>query len=237
MRAREPDREGFVEREGVRISYEVFGDGPDDHGPAAPDLVDHALAHVEGAGPVPRATFPCRHVRRPGQRPLGSASSRRAYTASRVRRRHAGGAGSDRHRPGGAGRPLLRHALEPARRGRPPGAGTGHRRHRARRPARTARRPNATVDSFDEPLDHARGLGQVQPRPLAGRRLRRLPAVLLRPDVHRAALHQADRGRVGWAPDIDAGDAGRQPPTACSTRAAARACRAGLPRACGARYW
>jgi pimeloyl-ACP methyl ester carboxylesterase/predicted glycosyltransferase len=28
VRAREPDREGFVAREGVRISYEVFGDAP-----------------------------------------------------------------------------------------------------------------------------------------------------------------------------------------------------------------
>ncbi|HEX4448420.1 MAG TPA: hypothetical protein VH044_16860, partial [Polyangiaceae bacterium] len=28
MRAREPDRQDFVERDGVKIGYEVFGDGP-----------------------------------------------------------------------------------------------------------------------------------------------------------------------------------------------------------------
>jgi hypothetical protein len=27
MRAREPDREGFVDRDGVKLHYEVFGDG------------------------------------------------------------------------------------------------------------------------------------------------------------------------------------------------------------------
>src|SRR5258708_20760645 len=29
MRARLPDREGFAERDGVKIAYEVYGDGPD----------------------------------------------------------------------------------------------------------------------------------------------------------------------------------------------------------------
>ena len=27
MRAREPDTEGFVDRDGVKLHYEVFGDG------------------------------------------------------------------------------------------------------------------------------------------------------------------------------------------------------------------
>ena len=27
MRARDPDREGYVERDGVKVAYEVFGDG------------------------------------------------------------------------------------------------------------------------------------------------------------------------------------------------------------------
>jgi hypothetical protein len=27
MRAREPDREGFVDRDGMKLHYEVFGDG------------------------------------------------------------------------------------------------------------------------------------------------------------------------------------------------------------------
>src|SRR3954451_14661717 len=29
MRARRPDHEGYVDRDGVRVRYEVFGDGPD----------------------------------------------------------------------------------------------------------------------------------------------------------------------------------------------------------------
>jgi hypothetical protein len=28
MRARTPDQEGFVHREGVNLHYEIFGDGP-----------------------------------------------------------------------------------------------------------------------------------------------------------------------------------------------------------------
>ena len=28
MRARYPDTEGFVERDGVKVAYEVFGSGP-----------------------------------------------------------------------------------------------------------------------------------------------------------------------------------------------------------------
>jgi hypothetical protein len=29
MRAREPDRQGFADSGGVRIGYEVFGEGPE----------------------------------------------------------------------------------------------------------------------------------------------------------------------------------------------------------------
>ena len=31
MRAREPDEQGYVERDGVRIAYETFGEGGRDH--------------------------------------------------------------------------------------------------------------------------------------------------------------------------------------------------------------
>ena len=52
MRAREPDETGFVERDGVPIYWERFGDG-------SPTLVlmplgDRALALLEGAGALPR---------------------------------------------------------------------------------------------------------------------------------------------------------------------------------------
>ena len=51
-RARYPDDSGYVERDGVRVFYEVYGTGRADV-PAAADLVDHPLAAVEGADPVP----------------------------------------------------------------------------------------------------------------------------------------------------------------------------------------
>ena len=53
-RARYPDQEGYVERDGVRIFYEVYGDGRAD-GPAHADVVDHPLALLEDADPLPRA--------------------------------------------------------------------------------------------------------------------------------------------------------------------------------------
>ena len=56
-RARYPDEEGYVERDGVRIFYEVYGDGRADGAPAA-DVVDHPLAALEDADPVPRAPLP-----------------------------------------------------------------------------------------------------------------------------------------------------------------------------------
>ena len=51
-----------------------------------------------------------------------------------------------------------------------------------------------------------RGLGEDQP-PLLGARLPRLPRVLLRPLPARAALDEADRGRRRLGPRRDAGDA------------------------------
>ena len=56
-RARYPDDEGYVERDGVRVFYEVYGERRADD-PAAADLVDHPLAALEGADPVPRAPLP-----------------------------------------------------------------------------------------------------------------------------------------------------------------------------------
>ena len=52
MRARYPDTEGFVERDGVKVGYEVFGSGE----PAArvrPDRPDRPLPGLEGPGAVP----------------------------------------------------------------------------------------------------------------------------------------------------------------------------------------
>ena len=62
-RARYPDDEGYVERDGVRTFYEVYGDGEPDV-PAAADLVADPLAVLEGADPVSRPPPPGGDVRR-----------------------------------------------------------------------------------------------------------------------------------------------------------------------------
>ena len=62
MRAREPDEMGFVERDGVKVPYEVFGTGE-------PTIVllasvgDRACPAVEGAGALPGPALPGGHVR------------------------------------------------------------------------------------------------------------------------------------------------------------------------------
>ena len=83
-RARYPDLTGYVERDGVRVFYEVYGAGDSDD-LAASDLVDRSLAVLEGADPVPGAPLPGRDIRRPGQRPLGPAGWRPGVQRERVR--------------------------------------------------------------------------------------------------------------------------------------------------------
>ena len=60
--AREPDQEGYVERDGVKVWYEVFGERA-----ARPfccyRLVDRAVADLEGAGAVPGPARAGDHVR------------------------------------------------------------------------------------------------------------------------------------------------------------------------------
>ena len=80
-RARYPDESGYVERDGVRVSYEVYGVGRADR-PAPADLVDHPLAALEDADPVPRAPLPRGRVRRARERPLRPAAGRRRRTTS-----------------------------------------------------------------------------------------------------------------------------------------------------------
>ena len=75
-----PDHEGHVERDGVKIFYEVFGEGADDPAPA--DVVHRPFADLEDAGALPGPPLPGRHLRRAGQRALRPAGGRRAYIAA-----------------------------------------------------------------------------------------------------------------------------------------------------------
>ena len=216
-------QDGYVERDGVRIFYEVYGDRRAD-GPAAADLVDHPLAPLEGADPVSRAPRARRHLRRTRQRALGPPGTAGRLRRARVRRRRARGDGRDGHRARRAGRRSRAARC---------GASLLAAEHPERvdgavfiapaaplAPARRARR----ATPFDEPLDAYEGWAQVQP-PLLARGLPRLPRVLLRAGVHRAALDQADRGLRRLGARDDAGDARAHPARAasCTTARSSRA--------------
>ncbi len=87
-RAREPDLVGLVARGGVRVAYESFGDGRA-HDPLPAELDARPPAPVEGAGAVPRAPLPRRHVRPARQRRLRPARGRGRLRRPRGRRRRA----------------------------------------------------------------------------------------------------------------------------------------------------
>ncbi len=78
-RARYPDSEGYVERDGSGVFYEVYGEGEHDDGPAA-DVVARSLPPLEDADPLPRAPLPGAYDGRPRQRPLRSLPRRRGAT-------------------------------------------------------------------------------------------------------------------------------------------------------------
>jgi hypothetical protein len=60
-RARYPDEEGYVERDGVRTFYEVYGDGE----PTILLLPTWSIIHsrpLEDADPLPGSALPRRHL-------------------------------------------------------------------------------------------------------------------------------------------------------------------------------
>ena len=193
-RARYPDQEGYVERDGVRVFYEVYGSGE----PTVLLLPTWSIIHSRHW----KAQIPylARHARvvtfdgrgngrsdRPdhGRRPTPSASSPPTRSPSWTR-----------PAPSAPSWWACRPASCGARCS-PPSTRSAWRRRCSSRPRR--RSPSTLARSttpFDEPLESYEGWEQVQP-PLLARALPRLPRVLLRPGVHRAALDQADRGLRG----------------------------------------
>ena len=76
MRARYPDAEGFVERGGVKVGYEVFGDGRACGGVRAHfDPIVHSRAW-KAQVPYLARRFTGHHHRPPGQRPVRPAAGR-----------------------------------------------------------------------------------------------------------------------------------------------------------------
>ena len=248
-RATEPERLGTPARgppdrprasssaTGVRICWEAYGDGePDD--PAAADLVDRALAALEGADPLPRAALPRDHVRRPRQRPLRPAARAAAYD-----RRSSPPTRSRCWTPPAPSAVLRRGCRAAAlwamlARRRPPASGSSASfligpACRSLRPV-TADRDAATRSTTSSTTDE--GWAQVQ-QPLLAAGLPRLPGVLLRAVLHRAALDQADRGLRRLGTGHDARDADRRHDAGgarhCRDREAVEAlCRSGRAARC-----
>ena len=161
-------RRASSRRDGVKIHYEVHGDGgPDD--PAAAHLDDHPQAVLEAAGPLPGPPPPRRHLRRARATaaPTGR-STRRPTTHDRqvaARRRRA-----RRHRaPTGPSLVGLskgaQWALQLA--GEHGRSGAGHGGHRRLGAAhRAARRPGSPPATSTRPRCRPRGCRCVARDPL-----------------------------------------------------------------------
>ena len=208
MRAREPDREGFVDRDGVRLHYEVFGDGE----PTLVLVPSNPIVHSrQWKAQVP---FLARHYRVVTFDGRGNGRSDRPVTPEAHTEEACVadleavlaatcpepavliGLCSD-----GVWRSLWFAADHPERVAGIVALSVGVPLHRPTPPVqgREHVRPGAR---------QRRRVGEAQPSLLAAR-LSRLRRVLLHRDVPRAALHQADRGLRRLGPgDQHRGDAG-----------------------------
>ncbi len=181
MRACQPVRDGYVERDGVKVSLRGLRCRRAD-GAAAADLVDHPLPALEAAGPVPGTALPRRHLRRARQRPLGPAGRARLptredeFAADTLAVMDATGTAAGR-----PGRRCLagRAASAAASPRTTPSGSIGMVFIAPALPLRPAAPRSRAVQDFDERSRRIRGLGEVQP-PLLARGLRGLPRVLLR---------------------------------------------------------
>ena len=190
-RARYPDDEGYVEREGVRVFYEVYGDGE----PTVFLLPTWSIVHSRyWKMQIP---YFARHFRvltfdgrgnGKADRPSGIA----AYTEWEFAEDSLAvmdATGTETAVVVGFSCGALWGTVLAADH---PGPRPGRRVHRPLRAAR-AGAPGAERPLLRGPPRHRRGLGEVQP-PLLARALRGVPRVLLREDVQRAPFDEADRG-------------------------------------------
>ncbi len=196
---------GFVEREGGRISYEVYGSGePTDRVRA--DLADHPFARLEGADPVLRAAPPGGHLRQPRQRRAPTGRRIRPYDDDRGRAANLvavlDATGVER------GGPRLS-----SRRGRwssSLAAASGTRRrprvHLSRR-CRSATRGRSEVRPVRGATRHGRRLGQGTTA-TSGGATTAASSSSSSGRLLRAALDEADRRRRRLGPRHRPGDAG-----------------------------
>src|SRR5918995_1046367 len=167
-------------------------------GPLPPDLDARPFARLEGPDRVLRASFPRGLLRPARQWPLRPAAGAVGLRRERVRAGRARRDGRLRRGPRGRRHALQRRAARHAPRRRAPRESRGdglHRTLRHGRPIRNSADACPLDGRRDEgPSDDAR-VGQVQPRVLGRRRVRRLRPVVGGEDAARAALDEADRGR------------------------------------------
>jgi len=171
MRAKLPSKDGFVERDGVRIHYEVYGQGGQTMVFLPPWSIVHSRVY-KAQLPYFSERFRCIAFDARGNGRSDRPDDVAAYSLAKLRGRCAGGHGRYRCRPGHRGRPLL---WRPARlrAGRVP-SGTGEGCHPGRYDGGHRAHPQAHVAAaFHGPAGvprwEASGLEQIQSRALAGR--------------------------------------------------------------------
>ena len=202
MRAMYPDTEGFVERDGVKVGYEVFGVGRAGD-PAVHPVGARARPALEGPGAVPGQDFTGDHRRGAGQRPGRPARGARGLRRDRVSSTTRSPFWTRRSRPGGRRRDCssARHALLPAAPVSRPGGRGGTSRPRRRSCAAVAavpprlRRAEDTDEGWAKENRHywlADCRGWVE---------------FFFGELLRAAFHQAAGGRCGLGHGDQRGDA------------------------------
>ncbi len=200
MRARQPDRSGFVERDGVRVAWQEYGELARPQDPAVLLLPTWCIVPAE----VWKLQVPylARRTRVITFDPRGNGASDRPEHGSAYQRRADAGrarrAGRDRDRPSRGGRPVDGQPARPGSRVGPPGPRRRLGRDRTGHPGPGTVPPGAAgvVRPLGRGHRRRRGLGPLQPVLLAAR-LPGVPGLLLRPAGARGALDQADRGPRG----------------------------------------
>ncbi len=191
-RARYPDSEGYVERDGVRIFYEVYGAGE----PTVLLLPTWSIVHSRAwKAQIPYLARHCRVITFDGRgngrsdRPAGGRAYRpEEFAADALAVMDA----TDTERVTlvgescGAQWATILAADHPERADRIVYIAPAVRL--------APDHPERNRYAFDEPYVSDHGVGEVQ-QPLLVRALPRLPRVLLSAVLQRAALDQADRGR------------------------------------------
>ena len=202
-RAVEPRAQGYLDRDGVRIFYELFGDAPETILFLPPWAINHSRFWK---GQVP---YLSRHFSVLTFDPRGNGRSDRPESPDEYGAEVTAAdafalldeLGLDRVflvvHCGSADKGLLLTAHHPER-------FVGAVFMSPALPITPPRPERVTV--LHRAAPDRRGLGEAEP-PLLAARLSRLPGVLLRPLLHGAALHEADRGRHRLGARDDTGHA------------------------------